>query len=55
MKKGKLDAFDLVIKVLKDHEKSLDNLIGRLETLLDTLSTQIARLEYIYYNIEQPT
>ena len=50
MKKGKLDAFDLVIKVLRDHEKNLDNLIERLETL----STQIARLEYIYDKIEQP-
>ncbi len=54
MKKGKLDAFDFVIKVLRDHEKNLDNLIERLETLLETLSTLIARLEYIYDKIEQP-
>ena len=32
---AKMDALDLVINVLKDHEKNLDRLIGRLADALD--------------------
>lgn len=45
--KNRLDAFDLLINVLKEHEKSLDNLVNRLDTLIETLSTISGRLEYL--------
>ena len=47
MEKIKLEAFDLVIGVLKEHEDNLDNLINRLDTL-EVLSTLLVRLEYFY-------
>lgn len=31
----KIDALDLIIEVLKEHEKTLDALIGRLEASID--------------------
>lgn len=55
MNKGKVDAFDLVINVLKEHEKNLDNLLNKLESLLETLSTLIRRLEYLFERIEKTT
>jgi hypothetical protein len=45
--KNRLDTFDLLINVLKEHEKSLDNLVNRLDTLIETLSTISGRLEYL--------
>jgi len=35
--KAKLDVIDLVIKVLREHEHSLDQLIERLETLVQSM------------------
>jgi len=47
IEENRLDTFDLVINVLKEHEKSLDDLVCRLDTLIETLSTIMGRLEYI--------
>ena len=52
MEKSKLEAFDLVIGVLKEHEDNLDNLINRLDTL-EVLSTLLVRLEYLYEQVEE--
>ena len=54
MEKGQLEAIDLVINVLREHEKNLDNLLDRLDTLIEVLSTTMTRLEYIYESIEAP-
>ena len=35
----KVDALDLIIQVLRDHEKTLDELIGRLEEVFERFST----------------
>ena len=34
----KIDVLDLIINVLKEHEKKLDELIGKLECLIDRTS-----------------
>jgi len=47
IEKNRLDTFDLIINVLKEHEKRLDDLVGRLDTLIETLSTILGRLEYL--------
>ena len=47
IEKNRLDTFDLIINVLKEHEKRLDDLVGRLDTLVETLSTILGRLEYL--------
>lgn len=47
IEKNRLDTFDLIINVLKEHEKRLDELVGRLDTLIETLSTILGRLEYL--------
>lgn len=52
MEKNRLDAFDMIINVLREHEKNLDNRLDRLDTLLETLSTLSVRLEYLYRRIE---
>ncbi len=54
LEKGQLEAIDLIINVLRDHEKSLDNLLDRLDTLTEALSTILARMEYYYEKIETP-
>jgi len=54
LEKGQLEAIDLVINVLREHEKNLDNLLDRLDTLIEILSTTMTRLEYIYEKIETP-
>ena len=54
MEKGQLEAIDLIINVLREHEKNLDNLLDRLDTLIEALSTTMARLEYLYERIETP-
>ena len=53
MEKSKLEAFDLVIGVLKEHEDHLDQLINRLDTLVEVLSTLLVRLEYFYEQVEE--
>ena len=53
MEKSKLEAFDLVIGVLKEHEDNLDHLINRLDTLVEVLSTLLVRLEYFYEQVEE--
>jgi hypothetical protein len=47
IEENRLDTFDLIINVLKEHEKSLDDLVCRLDTLIETLSTIMGRLEYL--------
>jgi hypothetical protein len=47
IEKNRLDTFDLIINVLKEHEKRLDDLVGRLDTLIETPSTILGRLEYL--------
>jgi len=54
LEKGQLEAIDLIINVLREHEKNLDNLLDRLDTLIETISTIMARLEYFYEKIEAP-
>ncbi len=51
LEKGQLETIDLIINVLRDHEKSLDNF---LDTLTEALSTILARMEYYYEKIENP-
>ena len=53
MEKSKLEAFDLVIGVLKEHEDNLDHLLNRLDTLVEVLSTLLVRLEYFYEQVEE--
>ena len=53
MEKSKLEAFDLVIGVLREHEDNLDHLINRLDTLVEVLSTLLACLEYFYEQVEE--
>ncbi len=53
MEKSKLEAFDLVIGVLREHEDNLDHLINRLDTLVEVLSTLLVRLEYFYEQVEE--
>lgn len=36
----RIDAFDLVITALKDHEKKLDELVEQLASLIESLATQ---------------
>lgn len=55
MEKNRIDALDLIINALREHEKNLDNLLNRLDTLLETLSNLLARFEYIYKKIERPS
>lgn len=55
MDKSKLEALDLVINVLKEHEKRLDGLVERLDTLIDAFSRIQTRLEHMCNKIEQTT
>jgi len=54
METSKLEAFDLVIKVLREHEESLDNLLDRLDTLIEALSILLVRLEHLTEQAEKP-
>lgn len=53
IEKNRLDTFDLIINVLREHEKGLDNLVDRLDTLIETLSTILGRLEYLSEKIQE--
>lgn len=53
LNKNKLDAIDLIITVLQEHEESLDNLISRLDTLTGTLSTLVMKMEYNYTRLKE--
>ena len=53
MDKNRLNAFDMIINVLREHEKNLDNLLDRLDILLKTLSTLSVLLEHLYGRIEK--
>jgi len=55
MEKSKLEALDLVIKVLREHEENLDNLLDRFDTLIEVLSTLLVRLEHFAEKTEKPT
>jgi len=43
----RLSVLDLIISVLMDHEKELNNLIGELETITYNMNQVIDRLEKI--------
>ena len=43
----RLSVLDLIISVLMDHEKELNNLIGELETITYNMNQIIDRLEKI--------
>jgi hypothetical protein len=53
LEKNKLDVLDLVINVLKEHEKSLDKLLERLDTLIEAFSQIQTRLEVLCKDIEK--
>jgi len=53
MEKSKLDVLDLVINILKEHEKNLDRLLERLEMLIETFSQIQTRLETLCNTIEK--
>ncbi len=55
IEKNRLDTFDLIINILREHEKSLDNLVDRLDTLMETLTTILGRLEYVAEEIQDPS
>lgn len=55
IEKNRLDTFDLIISILREHEKSLDNLVDRLDTLMETLTTILGRLEYVAEEIQDPS
>ncbi|MBS7619815.1 hypothetical protein KEJ21_04120 [Candidatus Bathyarchaeota archaeon] len=40
----KFDAFDLIIKVLKEHEKSLNNLVERLGSIIENMQGLVEKL-----------
>jgi len=53
MEDRKLDALDFVLSVLREHEKSLDMLIERLDITLKTFSEIQLRLETLCQQIEE--
>ena len=53
MDKGKVDALDLVISVLREHEATLDKLLERLDTLIEAFSVIQARLEVLCEEMER--
>ena len=42
---GKMDALDFIIEILLDHEKTLDELICRLESVLSNSIEKDSRLK----------
>jgi len=55
LNKNKLDAIDLIITVLQEHEENLDNMIRGLDTLIETLSTLVMKMEYNYTRLQEKT
>ncbi len=55
IERNRLDTFDLIINVLGEHEKGLNNLVDRLDTLMETLTTILGRLEYVAEEIQNPS
>jgi len=55
LNKNKLDVIDLIITVLQEHEESLDNMINRLDTLTETLSILVMKMEYNYTRLQEKT
>ena len=53
MDEMKLDALDFVLNVLREHEESLDTLIGRLDILMEAFSKIQHRLEGVCKKVEQ--
>lgn len=44
----KLDALDLIVRVLIEHEKTLNNLLERMNGMTDRLEEMVERLEALY-------
>ena len=42
---GRLDTIDLIVRILLEHEKTLSNLLYRLEEFEDRLEENVERLE----------
>ena len=53
LEKSRLEAFDLIITVLQEHEEHLDNMLNRLDSLVETLSTITIRMDYHFKRIEE--
>jgi len=45
--KDKMDVLDLIISILMEHEKRLDNIVGRLENNIESIEYLIKK-ERIY-------
>ncbi|MGQ9680631.1 MAG: hypothetical protein ACUVV4_07720 [Candidatus Bathyarchaeia archaeon] len=41
---SKFDVFDLIIKVLKEHEESLNNLVERLGSIIENMRDLVEKL-----------
>ena len=47
-KRTKLDALDLIVRMLLEHEKTLNNLLERMDGRTDRLEEMIDHLEALY-------
>ncbi len=48
----KLDALDLVVRVLLEHEKTLYTLLERMDAMTNRLEEMVERLEILYESTE---
>jgi hypothetical protein len=55
MEESRIDALDFVLNILREHEKSLDRLIERLDVTIQALSETQYRLETLCQQIEERT
>jgi hypothetical protein len=46
--RSRLDALDLIIRVLIEHEKTLNSLLERMDGMTDRLEEMVERLEVLY-------
>lgn len=44
--KEKLDVLDFIINILREHERNLDDIVGRLEVLFQEFERKSIRQEY---------
>jgi hypothetical protein len=44
----KLDVFELIVRVLIEHEKTLNNLRERMDNMTDRREEMVERLEALY-------
>lgn len=48
----RLDVLDFIIKILLEHEKTLDALIGQLEMLCQELELKVNREKYVPMGVQ---